>query len=340
MSERSYRLFVTGVLIIGLLVFGKFMLSPIFYGIFFAVLFAPIIRFFKKVLPWYPVAFLATLLTTLFFTGLVLSLMYMQISSLSFDFAAQADSPEELLQRVEEALKNAPLLGELELRDMVTQLGGLAQQLLNFIQAFLQSSGSFLVNIGLALVFSFYFGGYYTKARNVIFNRLSDRKVRKYNGIFSESSKVIRGYVVGLFIVSFILAILNSIGFLIVGLDNAIFWAVFVALFAIVPYVGPFLSMIVVLSYSLVSSGGLAEPTFVLLSFIIVQQIEGNFITPKVVGDKIDINPLIVIILILFFGTIWGVEGIIICLPMAGVAKTFIDGLTKDSAVSKMIEAD
>lgn len=239
---------------------------------------------------------------------------------------------------IETTINKFPFVSNIELEDIESNLLSFGKTLFSYLQSLLQSGGNFIFTIGLALIFSFYIGVYYKKINQTINEYLSKKEKSKWKKISNEAPKVVRAYVSGLMLVILILAILNSLAFLCIGVQNALLWGVFVSLFSIIPYIGPLLAISVVIIYSVFTSDSNIEPLLILLSSGIIQQIEGNFITPKIVGEKINVNPLFIIILVLFFGKIWGIEGIIVCLPLAGVVKTIIDHYKEDNFISKIIE--
>jgi predicted PurR-regulated permease PerM len=146
----------------------------------------------------------------------------------------------------------------------------------------------------------------------------------KWRNIADKAPDIIRSYLSGMLIVMVILAILNSIALLIIGLDYAFVWGLIIGMLAIIPYAGTFIGLLLPLTYSFMSSTDYKQPLSIFLVYLLIQQIEGNFLTPKIVGDKLRINPFIIILMILIFGKIWGLDGVIISLPLIGVIKTIL----------------
>lgn len=74
--------------------------------------------------------------------------------------------------------------------------------------------------------------------------------------------------------------------------------------------------------------------------YLFIQQLEGNFITPKIVGDKVDINPLFAILALLFFGSFWGIAGVILALPLISIVKIILEHFDETKALSILMSSD
>ena len=140
-------------------------------------------------------------------------------------------------------------------------------------------------------------------------------------------------------IVMVILAILNGLSLYLIGVKYAFTWGVIIGALAIIPYAGTFIGLLLPLTYSFISSTDYRQPLAIFICYLVIQQIEGNLLTPKIVGDKLKVNPFIIIIMILVFGKIWGLDGVIICLPLVGVAKSIMEEYEGSQIIAKLISS-
>ena len=92
--------------------------------------------------------------------------------------------------------------------------------------------------------------------------------------------------------------------------------------------------------YSFATSDNPYEPLLVIVFYAIVQQIEGNLITPKIVGDKVDINPLFAIIAIILFGSIWGVGGVVLALPVISIVRIILEHFEETKPLALLLSSD
>lgn len=139
------------------------------------------------------------------------------------------------------------------------------------------------------------------------------------DGVLSEIDETIGDYIRGQITVSFIVGICLFIGYSIIGLDYAAVLAIVAMFTNFIPYLGPFIAVIPALIVALTMSSGMILK--VILVTLVVQMIEGNIITPHIMGRNLEIHPLTIIVLLLFAGSLAGVAGVILAVPVYAVIK-------------------
>ena len=132
-------------------------------------------------------------------------------------------------------------------------------------------------------------------------------------------------YLLGLFTVIIIVSILNSISLLFFKIDYAIFIGFISGLLMIIPYIGISIGALIPIVIALITKDSLFYPIGIAISYLVIQFIEANFITPKIVGEAINLNPLVIIIGMIIFGTVGGVIGMIVCIPCLASIKIMLD---------------
>lgn len=143
-----------------------------------------------------------------------------------------------------------------------------------------------------------------------------------------DIENVVQGYISGLLLVTIIIAILNSVGLLLLGIEYAIFFGLLSGILTIIPYVGIFIGATLPVIMALLTKDSLWYPVGVILIFSFVQFLEGNFITPRITGSKVSINALAAIVALLVGGKILGLAGMILAIPALGVIKIFLSHTT------------
>jgi predicted PurR-regulated permease PerM len=128
-------------------------------------------------------------------------------------------------------------------------------------------------------------------------------------------------------LVTVIIGALFYIVLIILGIRYAFFFAVLLAIFNLVPYIGVIISSLVVFLYALATTSSLFYPLSLLVSLWFIQFLENNFITPFLVGTRVKVNPLAALIAIFAGSSIWGISGMVLFLPMIGVIKAIFDTL-------------
>jgi predicted PurR-regulated permease PerM len=145
------------------------------------------------------------------------------------------------------------------------------------------------------------------------------------NILLKKIYDVIKSYLSGLFLVILIVGVLNSIGLLILGVPHAIFFGFLAGFLILIPYIGILIGSVLpaLLSIVTLDSPWYAVGVIGIMSF--VQFLEGNFITPNIVGSKVSVNPLAAIIALFLGGQLWGLSGLILALPVTAILKVIFD---------------
>jgi len=170
----------------------------------------------------------------------------------------------------------------------------------------------------------------------VLFYFLKDDAVfsRNFMALFPEKSRGIMGgtlkdvdevlsrFITGQALVSLVVGVLMYIGYRIIGLEYALVLALFSMVLAIIPFLGPILGVIPALLVGL--SSGLLMVVKILGVMVLVQQLEGNLITPQIMGKRIHTHPLMIILVILVFGSLFGFVGILLAVPSYAMIKVVL----------------
>ena len=136
---------------------------------------------------------------------------------------------------------------------------------------------------------------------------------------------IIQSYLVGLSFEVVIMAILNSAALLLLGIDYAILLGIAGAVLNIIPYIGGMVSTLLPMAIALVTTDSYIYPLLVLVLYVIIQFIDNNLIVPAVVARKVQINAFISIVVVFIGGTLWGVSGIFLSIPLTAIIKVICD---------------
>jgi predicted PurR-regulated permease PerM len=143
--------------------------------------------------------------------------------------------------------------------------------------------------------------------------------------ILKDSKRLIESYLVGLAVELVIVAALNSIGLLIIGVDYAIILGVIGAFLNLIPYLGGIIAIALPMIIAFVTKDSLTYPALVFCIYMLIQFIDNNFIIPKIVASRVKINALVSIIAVLLGGAIWGISGMFLSIPLIAIIKVICD---------------
>ena len=153
--------------------------------------------------------------------------------------------------------------------------------------------------------------------------------------ILNDMNNTLGQFIQGQILVSLCVGALLLIGFLIIGLDYALVLALIAFFTNFVPFIGPVIGTIPALLLAITDSPAMVFKT--LLVVIVVQQTESLFISPKIMGTKLSIHPIMIIFIILFAGKLAGILGIILAVPAYAILKVIVIHLYKLLKLRRLI---
>ncbi len=151
-----------------------------------------------------------------------------------------------------------------------------------------------------------------------------DRR-KRVASIVAEMDDYVSAFVRGQFLVACILFVLYAIGLGMVGVELWFLLAVIAGFGNFVPYLGLIVGLVLSIIMTLITFGSFWPVLQVFLVFVVVQFLEGSFITPRIVGEKVGISPLVVILAIFAGGSLFGLLGVLLAVPGAAVMKVLME---------------
>lgn len=201
---------------------------------------------------------------------------------------------------------------------------------LSFTTSFLSS----FVIFAISLIFMLYYRAFLA---SFLFKIMRPKHHLKLKKIIKKIQAVVNQYIFGLSLIILTVAILNSVGLLILGIKNAIVFGVMAAILTLIPYIGILIGALLPMLFALFTKDSLWYPIGVLAIFMFVQFLEGNFLTPNIVGRQVSINPFAAILGLILGGTLLGVIGIIFALPLLAIFKAVCDEIPNLHPVGYLI---
>lgn len=199
------------------------------------------------------------------------------------------------------------------------------------------SIGNLLANSLLVPLYSFFMLYYRDFFREFFFKAFKSSPQAKVNDTLNKIYQVIQSYLMGLITVMGVVALLNTVGLMALGIDYAWFFGSLASLLMLLPYIGITIGSILPALFALAVKDNAWYAIGVIAWFQVVQFLEGNLITPNIVGSKVSMNPLIAIIAILVGGMLFGLGGLILALPLTATLKVIFDAIPSTEAFGFLI---
>lgn len=322
-------------------IIGQSILAPIAFAALFSFLLLPISRRLEKVIPYIPLAIVCSMLIAVLPLFALLVMFSVQFATVIEDIPAIGRKLRTGLEEVIAFLEQYVNLETFSVEEsLISNFSQLMEAPIQILGQSLSSGSNILISLLLTVLFTFFIMLYRTSFKNFFLMQFSRSKRNEAITIMEQVESVLKEYLYGLLAVILILGVLNSLGLWAIGIRYAAFWGFLAACLAIIPYIGTTLGGTFPFVYALATTGTLWQPAAVVLLYMSIQTLEGNFITPKVVGSSVSINPFAAIVFLFVGGMIWGVSGLILALPFVAVLKVVMEHIAPLQPVSELLSSD
>ncbi len=140
---------------------------------------------------------------------------------------------------------------------------------------------------------------------------------------------------------SLLTAILGYVVMTSVKLDFALFWAILMFLFNFIPTVGSIISSAFPILLALLQfSGDLVPVSIVAIGIVVIQLAIGNFVDPKIMGKRLNLSPLVLILSLVIWGSIWGIIGMFLCVPIMIVLTIILHQFRSTKKIAILLTED
>jgi predicted PurR-regulated permease PerM len=196
----------------------------------------------------------------------------------------------------------------------------------SFLSDMVRGTFTFIGSLFLILVFIFLFLMQRNKYENFVVMLYKEESRNDAKEMIDKISKVAQQYLTGRLVAALIMGILFLIGFMIIGLKNAVVLSMIVAIMTIIPYVGALIGGLVPFFISIID-GPFNQSVWVIIIILVVNVIDHYFIEPYIVGGSVNISPFFTIFVLILGGVVWGLAGIILFLPISGILKIVFENV-------------
>lgn len=329
--KTTARLVITSLIII-VMVVGKSFLVPLAWALLIALASYRFLNHLEE-----KVKVPRTLINTLFLLSLLIVLIgiawffYIELNHIFRDLPAMMGIMSERLHDISLTLKGYGI----SIPDHIDKayISEWANQHNDLIMSTISGVGLNLWNIILIMFYMFFI--LYYRELIIHFYAEKFKKQERLNLARERFNKVlnlIRSYIFGLVILTLISAAMNFVVFLVFGLKFALFWAVFLALLNLIPFIGNPIGLAIIMIFAIITKESMLIPLLIFIALFVMNFLQDNVIRPWIVGDKLKLNAFAVFVAIIIGGMVWGVSGMILFIPIVGVAKIILE-TRKDSGV-------
>ena len=324
------------VLISIILYFGKTIFIPLSFSMLISFILYPVCKWLEKKGLSKGIAIFVSIFGITMFIVTFLYLLFLQIASLSNEWQSLSIKLEETTTLLQLFItEHFDISIEKQSVFFKKFIGNL--EILPFLKNTIFSFSTSLFNLMLSPVFSTLILYYRHLLISVLYQIFPSDKKMTIHEILVETIHEYYNFIKGMLLVYLIVGILNSVGLAFIGVPHPFLFGFIASILTFIPYIGIFISSLLPIVVSWVTFNSIWYPLGVILVFSIVQLLEGNIIFPFAVGNRLKINTLVIIIVIILGGILWGAAGMILFIPFTSIIKLIADRTENLKALSLLL---
>ena len=339
-QRLTYYLLCLSIVLV-LLYVGRSFFIPIAYGVFFAFMLKPLCDRIERLVRNRVVAILLSYLVILLVFGGIMFFFAIQIREVITSAGDIVGKLESSLERLMVYCGDFIGWSPMETTDFLEEnLTAGVSEPFGLLTTGLSTSGVVISNLALIILYSFFFLLYSTAFKRFVLGQFTDEAQLEGMEALREIQSVASSYLSGMLTVMLVLGVLNSIGLYFIGVPYPLLWGFLGAILAIIPYIGTALGGLLPVLYTTAITDTYWQPIAVVILYVVVQSVEGNLITPKVVGNSVKINALAAVIAIIFGAFLWGFAGLIIAIPLLAMIRIVMEHVEPLKPVALLLSDD
>ncbi|WP_119388025.1 AI-2E family transporter [Taklimakanibacter lacteus] len=324
------------ILLIGAFYFARGFFLPVMLALLITLTFSPMVRYLRR--HGIPSVASAILLVLAIFTVFGSATIYLSdpVSQVIADAPAIAQRIEERFAPLREPLRKM-MSASAQLEEMADASGATTEKVTVAQPGLAAWAADTLGGLGTTLGATLVLVVFLLSSGDLFLHKLvrasptfSDKKrsVRVVHDVEFEVSR----YLLTITAINICFGIVVAIAMAVLGMPNALLWGAAATMLNFIPYVGAIIGTGAALIAGLITYGGIGPALLPPAAYLVFHTLESAFITPLVVGKRLELNVVAIFISLAFWSWIWGIVGALIAVPILVVVKVFCDhfpGLAK-----------
>jgi len=321
----SYRLtynLLAVILVFFILIIAKDFLYPIAFGILLGYLLYPVASFIER--KGFPriLSILVSILLLLFVVGAIGIFAYKRLVVFMDDIPNLTSKALENIDRLGDWAEDYLGVNDLRLSELVKDgVKGMFERGSTFLNNLFSTTAGTVFRIAILPVYIFLFLYYRTKLAQFLLMLVPGHKKLLAVGVLRDMSVVVARFMGGISTVVLVMVFLNFFGLWIAGAQYPLMFGVIAALFNFIPYFGTIIGYLLPFIFTLLTGDSPVESIRVLVVFFIAQFTENNILTPNIVGNALNLNPMIIILGVIGGGMVWGLPGMFAVIPFLAMVR-------------------
>jgi len=310
-------------------------LQPAIIAVMVAYLLNPLVEQIEKKLKvgkYVAVSMVTTAVIIGFFVlvGLIVLPILDQTAKFTIEFQTISENINQVIEEIFAELEkigfSQAMIGELKkfIAQTINWLGTFAVSALTSVLGFIFK----IFDLGLILILSIYFLASGKKMVQYLMDCLPKSLHQSVLGLIEGTDQVVWSYLKTQALIALIIGVLSTIAFMVIGIRFSFLLGVLAGILNFIPYFGSILAGVLAVLVALLTSG-VSQSVVTLIVVLFIQQVEGNFITPRLQGKSSHMHPAVVMIVIVVGNHFWGTLGMFLAVPLFGLTRLIISEAVK-----------
>ena len=296
-------------------------LRPFAIAIILTFLFVPLTRMQaqKKKLMW---ASVVGIIASLFIFVIILSALFV-------DDSQTTQPAEEVESSIDDLLNIEPISigsSQFDITKLV-ESQDLSQKIAQLFSKLVGSIGSFFSEAFLIILFLIFLLPSHDKTIEKISKKLDSRQKKNFITALTQIEESIRTYLSIKSVISLLTALCSVIVMFLFGVKFLVLFGVLIFFLNFIPSIGSIAAVFIVLSVHFLTAPFTASFFVLAALLILIQLIFGNIIEPKFAGKELELSPVIILLSLFFWGSVWGIGGMFFAVPLTAIIKVVLQNL-------------
>ncbi len=342
MTEGKQNKFITIVAALFLVGFTFFILKelqsillPFFIALIISLLFEPYYEWLKsKKIPG-ALSLIIVIITILIIANITSLFLFTSINAFTKEIPKYTEKSQHIIDSVSLSLSNWGFYNQYikDSFDITKVVNG--EAVANFATVFFSSIINLFGNFVLILIYVIFLLSEFGSIRKRILKAFSSERSRKIADTLTDIFKEVKKYVVGKTLINLSYGTLVTIILWIVGVDFFLVWGFLAFLMAYIPNIGSLISIVLPFLTALIQfDGAVTRPIIILILMVVAANVIGNIVEPKILGDKLNLSPILLLLSLIFWGYLWGLIGMILSVPIMSMIKIILSKFESTKSIS------
>lgn len=310
-----------------ILYYGRHILFPLLFALLMGILLRPLEVFFNTKLKISRILsiFFTVLLALVFFSSIIIFISW-QIGNIAHDWGKISNNIITHYQNLQLWLLDKFNITNGELERYIKKASAISiEKGTKYVNTTINTFSELLLNMTLIPIYTFLIMLYRSLLIKFLRKTVDSENHKNLSEILKNIKTAIQSYLLGLLTEMGIVATLTSVGYLIAGVEYALLLGVITGLLNMIPYIGISIAAVLSIFATLTSTTDLSLIFSVVIVNVIVQFLDNNILVPLIVSSKVKINAVVSIVGIIIGGTIAGVPGMFLAIPVIAIVKVIFD---------------